>query len=229
MSALAQVFVRQTHDDAREHGRVCVDGRLDFGGINVGTAGNDQVRAPVREIQIAVRVDAAEIAEGFPFALRARLGAEVVVCRATPAGRKEINLADFTRRNGLARVVEYRGSARPASRRPTEPLCSSHSRPPIIVAAMASVPEYTSQILSGPSHSIHFSLSQTGQAAAMWQTNSSEDRSKLSRSASGMRQMRCIMVGTWYSQLPRCRSICRSVSAGSNLGVITTWQPQHSA
>ena len=41
-------------------------------------------------------------------------------------------------------------------------------------------------------------------------------------STSPSRQMRCIIVGTWYSHWPRCRSIIRSVPAASKRGVMTT-------
>ena len=90
------------------------------------------------------------------------------------------------------------------------------------VMACSSVPPYSSSTFSGPSQSIHACLSHAGHGAAMWKATSREDTSAERRAASGSRQMRNIMVGTRNSQLTRCCSISRSVSAGSNRGITTT-------
>jgi hypothetical protein len=56
---------------------------------------------------------------------------------------------------------------------------------------------------SPPSHSIRASFSQGGHGAAMWNTTRRLERSKRVRSASGSRQIRCIVVGTAYIQSTR--------------------------
>jgi hypothetical protein len=93
------------------------------------------------------------------------------------------------------------------------------------VAACSSVPAYSSSIFSGPSQSIQACLSHGGHGAATWKATFREETSAPSRTASGRRQMRSIMVGTRYRQLAWCFSIRPSVWAGSNLDMSTTWSP----
>ena len=49
------------------------------------------------------------------------------------------------------------------------------------------------------------------------------------RSASGRRQMRCIMVGTAYIQSAPCLSMRARAPAASKRGMITRWLPFSSA
>jgi hypothetical protein len=43
-----------------------VDRGLDLGRVHVGAAGNDHVGATVDEIEVAIGVDVAEVADGLP-------------------------------------------------------------------------------------------------------------------------------------------------------------------
>lgn len=64
--ALTEVFVRQTDRDTGEHTWVRVDSRFDLCRIDVRAAADDEIGAAIREIQIAVGIETAEIAERFP-------------------------------------------------------------------------------------------------------------------------------------------------------------------
>ena len=55
----------------------------------------------------------------------------------------------------------------------------------------------------------------------MWKTTCSDDTSNLARSASGSRQIRCIIVGTAYIQSARCCSRSASAVMASNRGITT--------
>ena len=79
---------------------------------------------------------------------------------------------------------------------PTEPGCSSHSRPVIMVPPMRSVEPKDSFMTSGPSHSIHALINHAGHGAPDVRTTWSEERSLALRSSSGRRAIRSIMVGT---------------------------------
>src|SRR4051795_5391180 len=82
---------------------------------------------------------------------------------------------------------------------------------------------------SGPSQSIHTSFSHAGHGSARCHTTRSDDRSYASRTASGRRQMRRIMVGTRYTMSARYDAIAASVASASNRGSSTTWLPHSSA
>ena len=53
-------------DERRQDVRVLVERGLDFGGIHVRPAGEDQVGAPVAEVDVAVLVHPAHVAERLP-------------------------------------------------------------------------------------------------------------------------------------------------------------------
>ena len=99
----------------------------------------------------------------------------------------------------------------------------------ITVAAWASVPAYSSKIRSGPSHSIQTSFSHIGHGSARCQATRSDERSYPSRTSSGRRQIRFIIVGTRYTTSARCSSIAANVPSASNRGSTTTWLPVSSA
>src|SRR5580765_3764251 len=113
----------------------------------------------------------------------------------------------------------------PLSGRPTEPRCSNHSVPLMSVDACASVPAYSSQIVCGPSQSIHASLSHGGHGAPRCHTTVNDDTSYRARTAGGSFEMRAIIVGTTYMHSGRCSSISCSVRSASNLPPSTTWLP----
>src|SRR6185312_9206896 len=130
--ALTEVFVRQTDRDTGEHTWERVDGRFDLCRIDVRAAADDEVGAAIRDVQVALGIDAAEIAEGFPFAARLGLRTEVVVGRAQAAGWPEIDLADLARRHIVARFVENphaRARRQPADRAAMlEPVATADDR-----------------------------------------------------------------------------------------------------
>ena len=65
----------------------------------------------------------------------------------------------------------------PGIGRPTEPRSAGHSVPVMTVAACASVPAYSSKILSGPNQSIHTCFSHSGQGSARCHTARRDDMS----------------------------------------------------
>ena len=75
---------------------------------------------------------------------------------------------------------------------------------------------------SAPSQSIQTCLSHCGQGSAKCQTASRDDRSYASRTSSGSRQIRFIMVGTRYTVSALYRSIASSVATASKRGRTAT-------
>src|SRR5262249_30871318 len=96
MYAAAKIVVRNPDDAARYHERMLIDRCFDFRGIDVCTANENHVRAPVREIEIALAVHPADIPDGFP-ATRQRAGfrAEVPIGRRQPRFLPHEYLADL--------------------------------------------------------------------------------------------------------------------------------------
>jgi hypothetical protein len=64
-------------------------------------------------------------------------------------------------------------------------------------------------------------VSQGGHGAAMWNTTRRLETSNRVRSASGRRQIRCIIVGTAYIQSTRWRSIRPSARTASKRSMTT--------
>ena len=86
---VAQVLVGKPDHADRSHGRVLLDRGLDLGRVDVRPAREDHVLHAVAEVQVAVVVEPAHVAERLPAAVeRARLGADVVVRRARRARRR---------------------------------------------------------------------------------------------------------------------------------------------
>ena len=54
---LAQVTVRHADDRAFQHTGLCIQHQLDFLGVDVVSAGNDQVLFAAKDVQITVLVD----------------------------------------------------------------------------------------------------------------------------------------------------------------------------
>ena len=81
---------------------------------------------------------------------------------------------------------------------------------------------------SGPSHSIQARFSHAGHGAPVHITRRSEERSRARRSASGRRQMRCIMVGTNSTHSTRWLSIRARASPGSKRSITTAVPPESS-
>ena len=65
----------------------------------------------------------------------------------------------------------------------------------------------------------------TGHGAAPWMMKRSDDRSDARRTSSGRASMRWNMVGTMWVWVIPCRSMSRSVSAGSQCSMITSGTP----
>ncbi len=77
---------------------------------------------------------------------------------------------------------------------------------------------------SGPSQSIQACLSHAGHGAAMWNTVFNDDMST-SRTSSGKRMIRCIIVGTSSRNVGRNRATSARVCSASNRRWRTTWLP----
>ena len=78
--ALAEFRIGQADDDAGAHVGMRRHRGLDLGRIDVGAAAQDHVGEAVAEIEIAVGIEPADIAERFPAVGAAlRLGAEIVI------------------------------------------------------------------------------------------------------------------------------------------------------
>ena len=60
--SLAPARVRHAEDARLGHGRMCQQHRLDLGRIDVLAAGDDQVVAPVDDVQVALGVEVAQVA-----------------------------------------------------------------------------------------------------------------------------------------------------------------------
>ena len=76
---------------------------LDFGRIDVGAAAQDHVGEPVAEIEIALGIEPADIAEQFPAVGAAlRLGAEIVIGAAGAVIGQEIDFAGLAGRDVVA-------------------------------------------------------------------------------------------------------------------------------
>ncbi|MGY4483569.1 hypothetical protein ACVWWR_002760 [Bradyrhizobium sp. LM3.2] len=107
MYALAQFRIGQSHHHAGAHAGALRDRGLDLGRIDVGTAAQHHVGKAVTEIEVAFRVQPADIAERFP-AVRAalRLGAEIVIGGVLAVIVEEINLAALARRHVVAVLAD---------------------------------------------------------------------------------------------------------------------------
>ena len=80
-------------------------------------------------------------------------------------------------------------------------------------------------ITSAPSQWIQASFSQGGQGAARCQTVRRVETLYFARTSSGRRQMRLIMVGTRYIQVPPCASTAARVFSASKRGSTTRCAP----
>ena len=104
VDALPEFRIGQADDDAGAHLRMRGDRGLDFGRIDVGAAAQDHVGEPVAEIEIAVGIEPADVAERFPAVGAAlRLGAEIVIGAAGAVIGQEIDLAGLAGRRPRCR------------------------------------------------------------------------------------------------------------------------------
>src|SRR5690606_25796378 len=79
--------------------RMRVDHALDLRRIDVLAPHDDHVRPPVDEVEIALGVEVADVAEGLPAIVgRARGRADITIGRSLPARRQEEDVADLARR-----------------------------------------------------------------------------------------------------------------------------------
>jgi hypothetical protein len=107
VDTLTELVVRQADHGAGPHGGVGVEGGLDLGRVHVRAAGHDHVAAPVCEVEVALGVDPAEIAQRLPAVVgRPGLGTDVAVGRALAARRHHVHLADLAQREVVAVLVE---------------------------------------------------------------------------------------------------------------------------
>ena len=101
--ALSKLWIRQADYDAGAHLWMRAYCGLHLGRIDVGAAAQDHVGEPIAEIEIAVGIEPADVAERFPAVRTAlRLGAEIVIGAAGPVGGKKIDLAGLAGRDVIA-------------------------------------------------------------------------------------------------------------------------------
>ena len=136
--ALAEFRIGQADDDAGAHLGMLRHRGLDLRRIDVGAAAQDHVGEAVAEIEIAFGIQPSDVAERFPAVGAAlRLGAEIMI----GASRRRHWAGNRSRRS--RRVATSLPSSPMMRRRavspilPTEPRCSSHSTPDMIVAPCA--------------------------------------------------------------------------------------------
>ena len=86
MRHLTQIVVGHADHQAGQHVRMLGQRRLDLGGVDVAAADGEHVDAPVGEVEEAVVVEVAEVAERIPAVAALRGRADVAVGRRA-AGR----------------------------------------------------------------------------------------------------------------------------------------------
>ena len=107
MHALAELRIGKADHDAGAHVRMRGYRGLDLGRIDIGAAAQDHVGEPVAEIEVALGIEPADVAERFPAVGAAlRLGAEIMVGAAGAVIGKEIDLAGFSRRDVIAVLAD---------------------------------------------------------------------------------------------------------------------------
>ena len=133
---LPEIVVGQADDRARPHIRVLVERGLDLRRIHVRAAAHDEVGATVGDVEEAVGIHRAEVAERLPSVARTGLGPDVAV--GGLRGGLHPDLADLAHGRSLPSVSRIR--IVPSAGLPTEPTCSSQSAPLMTVTPCASVP-----------------------------------------------------------------------------------------
>ena len=92
--ALAEFRIGQADDDAGAHLGMFGHRGLDFRRIDIGAAAQDHVGEPVAEIEVALGIEPADVAERFPAVGAALgLGAEIMVGAAAAVIGQDINFA----------------------------------------------------------------------------------------------------------------------------------------
>ena len=109
---LAQVVVGYANHQAGQHIRVGRQRRFDLGGVDVASSDGEHVHSPVVEIEEAVGVEIAEVAERVPAVATLRGGTDIAVCRRASRRRTHVDLTDHARRALVAVVVEHLHLAR---------------------------------------------------------------------------------------------------------------------
>ena len=173
----AEIVVGQADHRRGAHARMLVERGLHFGRVHVRAAREDHVGLAIGEVHVAVGVDRAHVAERLPTAVDASSRRRRRSCTSTRLGSfGRMKISPIS--PGSASVPSARTTfISPESGRPTEPRCASQSAPLMMVDACASVPAYSSQITSGPSQSIHVSLSHGGHGAPRCHTTFNDDTS----------------------------------------------------
>ena len=142
---VAEVVVGQADHRARPHRRVLLQRRLDLGRVDVGAAAQDHVGEPVAEVEEAVGVEPAEVAERLPAAVAgARLGADVAVAGGVAGDRPQPHLALLAGGQLVALVVgdqhrALRGAAHRAA--VLEPLRAGDDRGGLRLGAGVELPD----------------------------------------------------------------------------------------
>ena len=133
--------VRVGHADHGDvgHRRVPDQRLLDLPGVDVDAAGDDQVGAPVAEVQEALGVEVADVAQGGPALLVTRAGRLGRVVAVLEGAAVEVDRARPARSAARRRPRQATCTV-PETARPTEPGCDSQSGVPMTVIPLPSLP-----------------------------------------------------------------------------------------
>ena len=168
--------------------------RLDLGRVDVHAAGDDHVDLAVAEVQVAVVVELAHVADGEVVAVAVGRGLLGIALVRELAHELQVDGADGARRHLVAVVVEDlhvgtepRSARRCRDARATPRAAPACRRPRSRRRTRRSPGRATSNIRR---------LSSTGHGAAAWITCRSDDTSYFARTSSGSAMSRCSWVGT---------------------------------
>ncbi len=106
MDPAAELLVGQPDDAARAHAGVLIERGLHLGRVHVGAAHQDHVVETVGQVEVAVLVQEAHVAERLPAVPALRAGADVAVGDRSVVGALQVDLTDLARREVAAFLVE---------------------------------------------------------------------------------------------------------------------------
>ena len=107
VDALAEFRIGQADHDAGAHFWMRQYRGLDFGRIDIGAAAQDHVGKPVAEIEIAVGIEPADVAERFPAIGAAfRFSAEIMIGAAGAVIGQEVDFAGLAGRDVVAVLAD---------------------------------------------------------------------------------------------------------------------------
>ena len=194
---LAEILVGQRDDHRRPDSRVLHQGALHLRGIDVGTAHDQHVALAVGEVDVALVIDGAHVADRLPpLAHRPGVGADVAVRAGLAEAPAHPDLADLARRERRTRGVEHLhlpDDGTPDGAGVAEPLRSGHDGHRLDLRGRVQLP-----------HPLRAEPVDPGllQPRRAWRRHVHDHPERrhvvVRRCCSGSRQIRPIIVGTAY-------------------------------